>query len=70
MGVPRRNRGRDGAKEERGVTMGFRFRKRVRLFKGPALSGIGHPSLLILEFGEGWCLAQPNFFAKFRIGTP
>jgi hypothetical protein len=50
--------------------MGFRFRKRVRLFKGPALSGIGHPSLLILEFGEGWCLAHPNFFAKFRIGTP
>ena len=42
--------------------MGFRFRKRVRLFKGPALSGIGHLSLLILEFVEGWCLAQPNFF--------
>jgi hypothetical protein len=31
----------------------------------PALSGIGHPSLLILEFVEGWCLAQPNFFLIF-----
>jgi hypothetical protein len=28
---------------------------------------IGHPSLLILEFVEGWWLAQPNFFAQFRI---
>jgi hypothetical protein len=31
----------------------------------PALSGIGHPSLLILEFCEGWCLAQPNFLPNF-----
>jgi hypothetical protein len=34
MGIPRRNRGRDGAQEERGLTMGFRFLKRVRLIKG------------------------------------
>src|SRR5271157_2008721 len=38
----------------------------IHLFISALTAGIGYPSLLILEFVEGWCLAQPIFFAQFR----
>jgi hypothetical protein len=47
------------------------FYQSVKRFvrKLQSIAPAGLAPALILEFVEGWCLAPPNFFAQFRIGT-